>query len=34
MDIQNKLIIELKEGLGYKEEVTLTRDEFNLLVDL
>lgn len=33
MDIQNKLIIELKERLGYAENITLTRDEFNLLVD-
>lgn len=33
MDIQNKLILELKERLGYKEEVTLTRDELDLLVD-
>ena len=33
MDIQNKLVIELRERLAYGENVTLTRDEFNLLVD-
>lgn len=33
MDIQNKLTIELKERISYGESITLTRDEFFLLVD-
>lgn len=33
MDLQYRLVIQLKERLGYKEQITLTRDEFNLLID-
>lgn len=31
--MQEKLVTTLRLRLGYKEEVTLTRDELNLLVD-